>query len=107
MIIDMISKQNIKKYALRIGRQFHPQQVILFGSYANGIPTEDSDVDLLVIMDHHKLRNIEQAIEIQLTADAAFPMDLIVRRPAEVHQRLAMNDAFLKGLLLDGEVLYG
>lgn len=29
--------------------QFHPEQVILFGSYANGQPTCDSDVDLLLV----------------------------------------------------------
>lgn len=103
----MVSKRHIRNYAKRIGRKFHPQQVILFGSYAIGLATEDSDVDLLVIMDHDKSRNIEQAIEIQLATDAAFPMDLIVRRPDEVNQRLAMNDAFLKGLINDGEVLYG
>jgi predicted nucleotidyltransferase len=107
MIIDMVSKRHIRNYAKCIGRRFHPQRVILFGSYASGMATEDSDVDLLVIMDHDKSRNIEQAIEIQLAADAAFPMDLIVRRPEEVNKRLAMNDTFLTGLLNDGEVLYG
>ncbi|MDE0688321.1 MAG: nucleotidyltransferase domain-containing protein [Candidatus Poribacteria bacterium] len=31
-------------------REFEPLQVILFGSYAYGTPTEDSDVDLLVVL---------------------------------------------------------
>ena len=31
--------------------QFHPQQIILFGSYACGHPDEHSDVDLLVVKD--------------------------------------------------------
>ncbi len=106
-MIGMVNKHYIRNYAKRIGRRFHPQQVILFGSYASGMATEDSDVDLLIIMDHDKARNIDQAIEIQLATDATFPMDLIVRRPDEVNQRLAMNDVFLKGLLNDGEVLYG
>ncbi len=107
MITGMVSKNHIQNYANNIGSRFHPQRVILFGSYASGMATEDSDVDLLVIMDHDKPRNIEQAIEIQLAADAAFPMDLIVRRPEEVNKRVAMNDTFLTGLLTDGEVLYG
>lgn len=103
----MVNKRHIRSYAKRIGMQFRPERVILFGSYARGGATADSDVDLLVIMDHDKPRNIEQAIEIQLATDVTFPMDLIVRRPDEVHDRLSMNDSFIRGVLADGEVLYG
>jgi predicted nucleotidyltransferase len=80
--------------------------VILFGSHARGQATEDSDVDLLVIMDHDKPRNVDQAIAMRLQTDAPFPMDMLVKRPAEVTDRLAMNDGFIKGILDDGEVLY-
>ena len=103
----MINKRHIKSYAQRIGRKFRPQKVILFGSYARGAASEDSDVDLLVIMDHDKPRNIEQAIAIQIADAAGFPMDLIVRKPDEVKQRLALNDTFLAGILHDGVTLYG
>ena len=72
-----------------------------------GQPTEDSDVDLLVIMDHDKARNVEQALSIRLQADTPFPMDLLVRRPAEVAERVAMNDTFIRNILDEGEVLYG
>ena len=34
----------------QIARDFNPQKIILFGSYAHGNPTWDSDVDLLVVM---------------------------------------------------------
>jgi len=103
----MVSKRHIRNYAKRVGIQFRPERVILFGSYARGGATADSDVDLLVIMDHDKPRNIEQSIEIQLATGATFPMDLIVRRPDEVHDRLGANDSFIRGVLADGEVLYG
>ncbi|HJS18165.1 MAG TPA: nucleotidyltransferase domain-containing protein [Anaerolineales bacterium] len=58
-----VSRSQIHKYADRIARQFHPHKIILFGSYAYGKPTEDSDVDLLVIMPF-KGRNPEKATEI-------------------------------------------
>jgi predicted nucleotidyltransferase len=32
-------------------QRFKPEKVILFGSYAYGQPTVDSDIDLLVVMD--------------------------------------------------------
>jgi hypothetical protein len=34
-------------------------------------------------------------------------MDLLVRRPAEVAERVAMNDTFIRSVLEEGEVLYG
>jgi predicted nucleotidyltransferase len=102
----MVNRTQIRKYARTIVREFRPESVILFGSYARHKATEDSDVDLLVIMDHDKPRNVDQAIAIRLETDAPFPMDLLVKRPAEVAERLAMNDSFVKGLMEDGEVLY-
>ncbi len=103
----MIDRIRIRDYAKEIGRKFNPERVVLFGSYARENASEDSDVDLLVIMEHDKSRNVEQAIAIQLDIEAPFPMDLLVKRPSEVVERLAMNDSFLKVVLEDGEQLYG
>lgn len=102
----MINRTQIRKYARVIGREFRPQRIVLFGSYARRNATEESDVDLLVIMDHDKPRNVDQALAMRLRTDAPFPMDLLVKRPAEVTARLAMNDTFIKGILEGGEVLY-
>jgi len=103
----MINRNTIRKYAREIGKRFHPERVILFGSYAQGKPDEDSDVDILVIMDHDLQRNVDQAITIRLEVDAPFPMDLLVKRPTEISDRLSMNDTFLKSVLQYGQVLYG
>jgi len=46
----VVSMEQIEEFGRRIGEQFKPERVILFGSYAYGTPTPDSDVDLLVIM---------------------------------------------------------
>jgi len=101
----MINRNKIRKYAREIGRQFHPDRIILFGSYASNTAKEDSDVDILVIMDHDNPRNVDQAIAIQLKVDAPFPMDLIVKRPSDISERLSMNDTFLKSVLQEGQVL--
>ena len=47
----MVTREEIQAACDDIVREFAPLQVILFGSYAYGTPTEDSDVDLLVVMD--------------------------------------------------------
>ena len=50
-MIAMVSLDTIRELGTRIAEDFRPDRIILFGSYAYGLPSEDSDVDLLVILD--------------------------------------------------------
>jgi predicted nucleotidyltransferase len=101
----MVTRRQIQAYATEVAREFRPRRIILFGSYGYGKPTRDSDVDLLVIM-AHKGRGVEKAIEIRLKLDAPFPMDLLVRSPQKIRQRLAWGDCFIEEILEKGKVLY-
>jgi len=101
----MVSMKDIRGLASRIGREFRPRRVILFGSHAYGRPTADSDVDLLVIMPVRG-NPVEKAVEIRRRVRPAFPADFLVRTPSEVRRRLAWNDFFLKEVLEKGKVLY-
>ncbi len=95
----------IRALARRIAEKFHPQRIILFGSYAYGHPQPESDVDLLVIMDTpHK--ESEQALLIRQAIDVLFGMDLIVYRPETLQQRLTWGDSFLREITTRGRVLY-
>jgi predicted nucleotidyltransferase len=89
----------------QIAREFNPERIILFGSYAYGKPRPDSDVDLLVVMPHDG-NNVYQAIEILNEVSPPFPVDLLVRTPIEVEQRIALNDSFLRDIITRGQVLY-
>ncbi len=53
-----------------------------------------------------KGRGVEKAIEIRRKADAPFPMDLLVRSPQKIRQRLAWGDCFIQEILEKGTVLY-
>lgn len=101
----MISRHAIRKFAAEVAQRFHPVRIILFGSYAYGKPTPDSDVDLLVIMPC-KGRSLDAARDVRLAVDAAFPLDLMVRTPAELRRRLALGDFFLHEVVEKGVVLY-
>ena len=101
----MISRHSIRKFANQVARRFKPARIILFGSYAYGKPTPDSDVDLLVIMPCEG-RSLDAALDVRRTVDAGFPMDLIVRTPAEVRRRLSLGDFFLREIMDRGIVLY-
>ena len=101
----MISRDEIQSFVDQVVRHFRPTRVILFGSYAYGQPTEDSDVDLMVIMPHRG-PGPKVATRIRLACPRSFPMDLIVRRPAEVRRRLRMGDQFLREVTSKGIVLH-
>lgn len=97
--------KQIHTLAQDIAHKFHPQKIVLFGSYAYGTPTRDSDVDLLVIM-RTQLRPVDQAAAIRRAVDAPFPMDLLVRTPEQLERRLHLGDSFVRDILSRGTVLY-
>ena len=101
----MISLNDIRRYARDVARTFGPERVVLFGSYAEGQPTEDSDVDLLVVMEHEG-RDVEQAFAIRRTIPRTFSLDLVVRTPSGLQRRLSENDTFLTSIWRTGKTLY-
>ena len=103
----MVTRQEIQATCDDIVREFAPLQVILFGSYAYGTPTEDSDVDLLVVMDIPKSEFLKKAIEIRQRISYRFGLDLLVRSPEEIAYRVSYNDWFLREITEKGEVLHG
>jgi uncharacterized protein len=101
----MIPRSEIQAYCDAIAREFKPEKIILFGSYAYGTPTEDSDVDLMVVMPC-KRRMLDQALAIRTRLDAPFAMDLLVRTPANIRRRLGWGDWFLREVMTKGKVMY-
>ncbi len=103
--MSKVTRRSIRKFAQQVARQFNPHKIILFGSYAYGKPTEDSDVDILVIMPFSG-RNPEKATEIWMATKPKFPIDIMVRKPGELKKRLKMGDYFLRDVIEKGKVLY-
>src|ERR1700682_6526204 len=94
----------IRRFARQIGERFQPEKIILLGSYANGTPHAESDVDLLVIMP--AANEISMSVRISLAFDPPFSLDLIVRTPQHVERGLKENDWFLREVMEKGKVLY-
>ena len=85
---------------------FNPMRIVLFGSYASGTPREDSDLDLLVVMESNE-NPIRRAARIsKILRDRKLPMDIIVRTPQEIKDRLEIGDFFIKEILEKGKILY-
>lgn len=93
----------------RILKGYKPKKVVLFGSYAYGEPTEDSDIDLLIIKNTDK-RPIDRWLEVKrLLRDISrtVPVAPLVYTEKEIEQRIAIKDFFIEEILEKGDVLYG
>jgi len=90
----------------RIVSTLNPEKIILFGSYAHGNPTPDSDIDLLVIM-HTSDSSKERSWAVsKLLLPRPFPVDILVRTPQEIETAVENGDFFIQGILKHGIVLY-
>ena len=95
-------------------KEIKPYKVILFGSYANGNPTESSDLDVLVVLDSEEMaKNLDEKIKRDmpvsktlLNINRKIAMDLITYSNAEYEYLIRQNDFFVKEINNTGAVLY-
>jgi predicted nucleotidyltransferase len=98
--------QDIQRYCDAIAAAFKPQRIILFGSHAYGKPTPDSDVDVLVVMRKARRFWMQTAQKIHEKITAGFPVDVVVRDPDFLRERLLEGDIFLEEITSKGRVMY-
>jgi len=75
----MITQKQINEVVEMIASKFKPEKIILFGSYASGTPTEESDLDLLVIKDSDVPSRLQNREVRKVTSGLKIPMDVIVK----------------------------
>ncbi len=95
----------IRQVCRRIAQHYQPEKIILFGSHAYGQPTPDSDLDLLVVMPFEG-GYFHQAARIRQHLGLPIPMDLLVRTPEQLQNRLEMGDSFMQEIIARGKVMY-
>ena len=101
----MVDSKTIEDFRDRVIQAYRPLKIVLFGSYALGTVTADSDVDILIILPFEG-KNAQKSAEILKRIDPRFPIDLLVRTPEQVQERLEKGDFFIKEILETGKVLY-
>lgn len=109
MVKDKTTREIINRMVEKIKREYQPEKIILFGSYAWGNPTEHSDIDLFIIKDTGA-RGIDRSVKVRTILDeenAILPLDVLVYTPNEIKRRLEIEDDFVKDILEKGEILYG
>ena len=101
----MIDREAIRDFCQELVEAFHPQKVVLFGSYAYGTPDDGSDVDLLVVMPISEAPARVSA-EILMALAPSFPVDVLVRSPEQLALRLKAGDEFLREIMQKGIMLH-
>jgi predicted nucleotidyltransferase len=106
----MINEATIQQLVERI-KQFDPEKVILFGSYANGSPGDSSDIDLFVVKNIDKNDIRQTRIEIRrslfnIVWDNKIELDLFVDNEEHIKYRINIGDKFYEDLTTKGKVLY-
>ena len=99
MILEIVDK---------IKREYQPNKIILFGSYAYGQPDRDSDIDLLIVKNTQERPLDRRVAATRIASDPKrlVPLEVIVLTPDEIRERLEVGDQFLRRILDKGEVLY-
>lgn len=109
----MIDIEELKPLIIERLKPLNPDKIILFGSYAYGNPTEESDIDLYIVTNDdfipqtwrekseiylkysQKLRDLQKEI----------PIDLIVHTK-QMHKKFQeLNSSFYRYTILKGQLI--
>jgi predicted nucleotidyltransferase len=100
--------ETLPKAVRRLATKLKPDKIILFGSYAYGNPTPDSDVDLFIIMKTNIKRQVDRYVLVSgLLSPLQFPVDIIVHTPSEIKRALNLKgNFFIREIMTNGKALY-
>lgn len=102
----MIDETKINNIVSRIANEYHPDKVILFGSYAKGSYTNDSDLDLLIIKDTD-LPKQKRSFEIYKLLRGSFvPIDILVYTQSEFEEEKLNKYSFLHSAIKTSKTMY-
>lgn len=101
-------REKIETIISKLKQDYDPDQIILFGSYAYGNPTDESDIDLLIIKDTQEPILARWMSVRKLVTDLrkGLAFSPIIVTPSELKIRLDKGDPFFEEILQKGKKLY-
>jgi predicted nucleotidyltransferase len=100
-------REKIAEITDKIVREYRPEKIILFGSYAWGKPNKDSDIDLFIVKETKK--NIfERNREVgRIVFGSRVAIDALVYTPRQLEMREKISDPFVRNIINNGSIVYG
>lgn len=100
------SRMDIRiKKILRLLKQYDPEKVILFGSFARGSSDQFSDIDLIIIKKTRR-RFIDRIKDVLMIIKPNYAIDILVYTPEEFKKMLSQGNPFLEYVMKEGKVIY-
>lgn len=110
----MIDIEELKPLIVERLKPLNPDKIILFGSFAYGTPTEESDIDLFLLKDDLEISGIRSyKLELQkrlfdIQKKYLLGIDIFVDSTQRMHQRIEnVKDQFYEDILNKGQIIYG
>ncbi len=101
----VVSQATLKAIADRLRDRYGAQRVLVYGSMARGTSTENSDIDLLVVVASTTERFYERmgsALAVVRDISRGLPLAPLVMTPEELSVRLARGDQFIQEIVETG-----
>ncbi|MCL5423378.1 MAG: nucleotidyltransferase domain-containing protein [Nitrospirae bacterium] len=103
---EQLFKRELRRAVDKIKAWYKPEKIFVFGSFASGKITADSDLDFFIIKKTDKPRRERQREVSRLLIDREVPVDILVYTPAETERRKRLGDPFILDILNSGKLLY-
>lgn len=99
-------EKEVKRIVDKIKKEYKPEKIYIFGSFAYGKPHKDSDLDLFIVKNTKKNRG-ERYMDVgRMILDREMPVDILVYTPGEVKKRIELGDFFVKKIINQGKLVY-
>ena len=103
----IIEKTTIDESINRLVRAYQPEEIYLFGSYAWGEPTEDSDLDILIVVSESDDKFYKRPIKGYSSLEGLhIPEDIIIYTRAEFEERAKQKGTLCYRIKREGRKVY-
>ena len=104
--IIMIETRQINDIVNRIALNYNPEKIILFGSYAQGNYTDNSDLDFILVKETNAPKH-KRGLEVRrLFYGLTIPMDFKIYTSSEFNNDLSNQYSFLSSAIKGSKILY-
>jgi len=104
--LNMEAQKEIQKIKNQIVKNYKPEKIILFGSFAYGKPNKNSDLDLLIIK-NTKSSRVKRIKDVLMKVDSDLPLEPLVYTPKELACRIKLGgDFFIEEVIRKGKIIY-